>query len=269
LGHGLRVADKNLTLIGNVAAIKTRPMRRYYYAYFETELAWYWFIADSLSAQLPALCDQALDAAACLSAVLDYQKSLRFLRGVQLEYVPFGYFEPVFTQLDESLIIDCVALIQGQMLVADFQQRQPARDPDLLARWLRALPKRRKWRRQRADYLRQKQQAADKLAQEVAQRSAEWARFKQEWQQHCQAQEARLHEWVRQQRQQQWQAANVAQTGLDPLAFFGLQPPVSAADLKRAYRRLALQCHPDKGGSQHAFQELQQYYRLAQQGIKQ
>lgn len=247
-------------------------MRRYYYAYFETELAWYWFITDSLTAQLPALCDQALNAAACLSAVLEYQKSLMFLRYVHLEYVPFGYFEPVFTQLDEALIIDCVTLIQGHISVADFQSQHSDRDPDLLTRWLGALPKRRKWRRQRADYWRQKQQEADKLARVVAQQSAEWARFKQEWRQHCQDQEARLHEWAhqqRQQRQQHWRAANVAPTELDPLAFFGLQPPVSAADLKRAYRRLALQCHPDKGGSRQSFQELQHYYRLAQYCIKQ
>lgn len=48
------------------------------------------------------------------------------------------------------------------------------------------------------------------------------------------------------------------------LAWFGLGPGASEAELKGEFRRRASQAHPDKGGSDLAFQELQARYSAAQ-----
>lgn len=47
------------------------------------------------------------------------------------------------------------------------------------------------------------------------------------------------------------------------LRVLGLSPGCSHNDIKRAYKRLAKTRHPDAGGSQQAFIELQQAYKQA------
>ena len=47
------------------------------------------------------------------------------------------------------------------------------------------------------------------------------------------------------------------------LKAFGLDRAASVDDLKRAYRRLTKECHPDKGGSNEAFRQLQEHYDAA------
>jgi hypothetical protein len=42
----------------------------------------------------------------------------------------------------------------------------------------------------------------------------------------------------------------------------GTSRPASEADIKKAYRRLALVLHPDKGGDQQHFNEIRQAYQL-------
>ena len=43
----------------------------------------------------------------------------------------------------------------------------------------------------------------------------------------------------------------------------GLAPSATAAHIKAAYRRLARDCHPDKGGSDAAFARLQKAYEVS------
>jgi len=49
-------------------------------------------------------------------------------------------------------------------------------------------------------------------------------------------------------------------TSADPLADLGLKPGCSEQDVTRAFRRLARQSHPDKGGSKEAFQRINAAY---------
>ena len=48
--------------------------------------------------------------------------------------------------------------------------------------------------------------------------------------------------------------------GWDPWAELGVGPEASFEDVKRAFRRKALQCHPDKGGTPERFKELKRAY---------
>lgn len=55
----------------------------------------------------------------------------------------------------------------------------------------------------------------------------------------------------------------------EALQVLGLQTaPSSAADLKRAYRKAAMQCHPDQGGSPEQFQRLQDAMTLIQRQLE-
>merc|ERR1712190_711837 len=42
------------------------------------------------------------------------------------------------------------------------------------------------------------------------------------------------------------------------LAFLGLSPDASEADIHKMYKKMALELHPDKGGGPEKFQELQE-----------
>merc|ERR1711933_323320 len=42
------------------------------------------------------------------------------------------------------------------------------------------------------------------------------------------------------------------------LAFLGLPPGASDADINKMYKKMALELHPDKGGDPEKFQELQE-----------
>ena len=49
------------------------------------------------------------------------------------------------------------------------------------------------------------------------------------------------------------------------LAFYellGCQPDASAEEIRKAYKRAALKCHPDKGGRAEDFQELNRAYTI-------
>lgn len=50
-------------------------------------------------------------------------------------------------------------------------------------------------------------------------------------------------------------------------AILGVPPRSSQADLKRAYRKRALETHPDRGGSAEAFRDVQRAYEEAQRRI--
>lgn len=50
-------------------------------------------------------------------------------------------------------------------------------------------------------------------------------------------------------------------------AVLGVGPEVTASDLKRAFRKRALERHPDHGGTAEAFRELQRAYEEAQRRI--
>ena len=51
-----------------------------------------------------------------------------------------------------------------------------------------------------------------------------------------------------------------ATPGANPWAVLGVGPESSLEDVKRAFRRKALKCHPDQGGSAAKFQELKRAY---------
>ena len=48
---------------------------------------------------------------------------------------------------------------------------------------------------------------------------------------------------------------------MTPHDVLGIKPNSTAQDIKNAYRRLAMQHHPDRGGSNQKFQQIQQAYR--------
>jgi len=50
-------------------------------------------------------------------------------------------------------------------------------------------------------------------------------------------------------------------------AVLGVAPPLTAAELKRAFRARALETHPDRGGTAEAFRDLQRAYEDAQRRI--
>jgi hypothetical protein len=50
---------------------------------------------------------------------------------------------------------------------------------------------------------------------------------------------------------------------MDCFAALGLTPPVTTKEIKAAYKRLAHEHHPDRGGSTEAFQKLQAAYETA------
>lgn len=49
----------------------------------------------------------------------------------------------------------------------------------------------------------------------------------------------------------------------DPFVELGISPTSTPAEVRRAFRTLALQRHPDRGGSQEAFVRLEGAYRAA------
>ncbi|MGH1503075.1 MAG: J domain-containing protein [Acidimicrobiales bacterium] len=51
--------------------------------------------------------------------------------------------------------------------------------------------------------------------------------------------------------------------GTDPWSVLGVDPSASPAELKTAFRRRCLECHPDRGGDVAAFERLQAAYRSA------
>jgi len=48
--------------------------------------------------------------------------------------------------------------------------------------------------------------------------------------------------------------------GWNPWAVLGVGPEASLDDVKRAFRRKALKCHPDQGGASEQFQQLKKAY---------
>jgi hypothetical protein len=69
---------------------------------------------------------------------------------------------------------------------------------------------------------------------------------------------SRRHQWRR------WVAGpDVIPMPLPPLAVLGLTPPVTADQVKAAYRRLSKTAHPDHGGSVQAFVILRDAYERA------
>lgn len=48
--------------------------------------------------------------------------------------------------------------------------------------------------------------------------------------------------------------------GWNPWAVLGVGPEASVDDVKRAFRRKALKCHPDQGGAPEQFQQLKKAY---------
>ena len=48
----------------------------------------------------------------------------------------------------------------------------------------------------------------------------------------------------------------------DYYQILGVAREANPDDIKRAYRRLASQHHPDKGGDTHRFQEIEEAYRV-------
>jgi hypothetical protein len=51
--------------------------------------------------------------------------------------------------------------------------------------------------------------------------------------------------------------------GCDALRHFGLTSTATAAEVRRAFRKLALQQHPDRGGDAERFRTTKTYYDLA------
>ena len=51
--------------------------------------------------------------------------------------------------------------------------------------------------------------------------------------------------------------------GTDPWSVLGVVPSASPTELKTAFRRRCLECHPDRGGDVGAFEQLQAAYRSA------
>ena len=50
------------------------------------------------------------------------------------------------------------------------------------------------------------------------------------------------------------------------LGELGLSDPVDHATIKRRYRRLAMHCHPDRGGDKHRFQAINRAFELLASG---
>lgn len=49
---------------------------------------------------------------------------------------------------------------------------------------------------------------------------------------------------------------------MDPYEALGIVPTATAAEIRRAYRRKALQCHPDRGGTHGQMERLNRAYAL-------
>jgi len=49
---------------------------------------------------------------------------------------------------------------------------------------------------------------------------------------------------------------------MDPYGALGIQKGSSEADIKKAYRKLAMQHHPDKGGDPEQFKQIQGAYDI-------
>jgi curved DNA-binding protein CbpA len=49
---------------------------------------------------------------------------------------------------------------------------------------------------------------------------------------------------------------------IDPYALLGVAPTATAAEIQRAYRRKALLCHPDRGGTHSQMHRLNRAYAL-------
>jgi DnaJ-class molecular chaperone len=48
--------------------------------------------------------------------------------------------------------------------------------------------------------------------------------------------------------------------GYNPWVVLGISPEATVEDVKRAFRRKALKCHPDQGGAASTFQEVKKAY---------
>jgi hypothetical protein len=122
-----------------------------------------------------------------------------------------------------------------------------------------------KWQREQAARLREHEarQAAEqeRIAAEQAERERAWAAEKAERQR---ARERRERE-QQAERERQWQELleRCARIQGRPVAILGLTWPFTAAEVKNAYRRLAKQHHPDRGGDPAQFNELVHAYQQA------
>ncbi len=67
-----------------------------------------------------------------------------------------------------------------------------------------------------------------------------------------------------------WFAQLSASLGIAPapLAELGLPANATEQDVRRAYRRLALERHPDRGGSAEAFRTLTEAYQAALRAVR-
>ena len=65
-------------------------------------------------------------------------------------------------------------------------------------------------------------------------------------------------------REEKREEIKLPQTSQEAFAILSLVPPVSLADVKRAYRAKALKCHPDRGGSHAQMVVINAAFELAQ-----
>ena len=109
-----------------------------------------------------------------------------------------------------------------------------------------------------------------------------WQQFERQ-RQEARVRFAREQEWVRETAQQQWlrqqrqqkkalqrkepqpkcEDVKLPRTDEEALAILHLTPPVTASDIKRAYRTQAFKSHPDRGGSHAAMVKINAAYELA------
>jgi hypothetical protein len=108
-------------------------------------------------------------------------------------------------------------------------------------------------------FVRQRQEARERFAREQGWEANERETAQQRRRQQRQQKKAQQ----RKESQPKREDVKLPRTVQEALAILHLAPPVTASDIKRAYRTQAFKSHPDRGGSHAAMVKINAAYELA------